>query len=361
MTNSKTAQTAMATTNAASAAPRRNTSGVTTLPVHHSPRPFRSDTLLGPFDDPAHAGCQGYSDVIVTDLDVTRSMWTLFEPVHAVTYFAPEARSAFEEAGLRGFWRGYFAGRAAPLGPVSAAVVGASLFNFSPAMVARAIPAVWELISPAEALRVRQAGAVSALRVLLGGLDSEVTAAADLLGRAAGEADCAGRVLAAANAALPPPEDATGRLWQAATVLREHRGDGHFAAMATADIDGCEVLVLRCGLDMRREDLQPIRGWTDEQWDAAAARLAARGWIGPDGTAHPRGPGHSRHPGNRHRPGRGPALDPPRPGRRGPPGRGPAPGRPGVRPGRALSQPHRRARPRVGSHPGMRGHRTAPV
>ena len=46
-----------------------------------------------------------------------RSMWTLFEPIHAVTYFAPEARAALEEAGLRGFWRGYFAGRAAPLGP----------------------------------------------------------------------------------------------------------------------------------------------------------------------------------------------------------------------------------------------------
>ena len=216
-------------------------------------------------------------------------MWTLFEPVHAVTYFAPEARSAFAEAGLRGFWRGYFAGRAAPLGPVNAAVVGASFFNFSPAMVARAIPGVWELISPAEALRVRRAGAVSALGGLLGGLDSEVTAAAGLLGRAAGELDCAGRVLAAANTVLPPPEDPAGRLWEAATVLREHRGDGHFAAMATADIDGCEVLVLRCGLDMRREDLQPIRGWTDEQWDAAAARLTARGWIGPDGTLTPAG------------------------------------------------------------------------
>ena len=46
-----------------------------------------------------------------------RAMWTLFEPIHAVTYFAPEARGAYEEAGLRGFWRGYFAGRAAPLGP----------------------------------------------------------------------------------------------------------------------------------------------------------------------------------------------------------------------------------------------------
>ena len=65
-------------------------------------------------------------------------MWTLFEPVHAVTYFAPQARSAFEEAGLRGFWRGYFAGRAAPLGPAGAAVVTASFYNFAPAFVARA-------------------------------------------------------------------------------------------------------------------------------------------------------------------------------------------------------------------------------
>jgi len=63
-----------------------------------------------------------------------RAMWTLFEPIHAVTYFAPEARGAFEEAGLRGFWRGYFAGRAAPLGPASAAVVTASFFNFGPAL-----------------------------------------------------------------------------------------------------------------------------------------------------------------------------------------------------------------------------------
>ena len=74
-----------------------------------------------------------------------------------------------------------------------------------------------------------------------------------------------------------------GRLWQAATLLREHRGDGHFAALAAADIDGCEAVVLRCCLDLRREDMQPVRGWTDEAWDGALSRLAARGWVGADG------------------------------------------------------------------------------
>jgi len=230
-----------------------------------------------------------------------RAMWTLFEPIHAVTYFAPEARGAFEEAGLRGFWRGYFAGRAAPLGPAGAAVVTASFFNFSPAFVARAIPAVWDLITPEDALRTRLAGVVAALRGLLAGREAEATLAADLLWRAIGELDFSGRVLAAANAALPSPdgESSSGessggkssggessglaRLWQAATLFREHRGDGHFAALAAADIDGCEAVALRCCMDLRREDLQPVRGWTDEEWDNALTRLAHRGLFGAGG------------------------------------------------------------------------------
>ena len=156
-----------------------------------------------------------------------RAMWTLFEPIHAVTYFAPEARGAFEEAGLRGFWRGYFAGR-----------------------------------------------------------EAEAEVAAGLLWQAIGELDFSGRVLAAANAALPVPDgEASGlaRLWQATTLLREHRGDGHFAALAAADIDGCEAVALRCCMDLRREDLQPVRGWTDEAWDNALAGLTDRGWVRADG------------------------------------------------------------------------------
>src|SRR5947207_2710863 len=130
-------------------------------------------------------------------------MWTRFEPVHAVTYFTPESRSAYEQAGLRGFWRGYFASRAAPLGAAGPAVVAASFFNFAPAFVARAIPGVWELITPEEALRVRLAGAAEGLGRLLAGREAEAAAAAGLLWRAIGELDYSGRVLAAANAALP--------------------------------------------------------------------------------------------------------------------------------------------------------------
>ena len=209
-------------------------------------------------------------------------MWTLFEPIHAVTYFTPEARSAYEQAGLRGFWRGYFAGRAAPLGAVGAPVVTASFFNFAPAFVARAIPGVWDLITPEEALRVRLAGAAGSLGRLLAGQEAEAAAAAGLLWRAIGELDFSGRVLASADVALPVPGDGLAGLWQAATVLREHRGDGHFAALAAADIDGCEAVVLRCCLDLRREDMQPVRGWTDEAWDGAPSRLAARGWVDAD-------------------------------------------------------------------------------
>src|SRR5580704_14820021 len=219
----------------------------------------------------------GRGAVVADAAHTARAMWTLFEPIHAVTYFAPEARGAFEQAGLRGFWRGYFAGRAAPLGPAGAAVVTASFFNFAPAFVARAIPGVWELIRPEDALRTRLAGVDAALRGLLAGREAEVTVAADLLWRAVGELDFSGRVLAAANAALPVPDgEASGlaRLWQAATLLREHRGDGHFAALVAAGIDGCEAVALRSCMDLRRENLQPVRGWTDEAWDNALARLA---------------------------------------------------------------------------------------
>ncbi|GAA2248702.1 MULTISPECIES: SCO6745 family protein [Kitasatospora] len=219
-----------------------------------------------------------------------RALWWLFEPVHALTYFSPEGRAAYETAGLHGGWRGYFAGRSAPLGPVEAAPVIAAFFNFAPGMVERALPDVWQRATPEAALEARVAGASAALERVLATVKPDlIDRSVELLERAVGGLDCCGRVLAAANAALPRPEGRLARLWHATTVLREHRGDGHVAALVTEGLDGCEALVVRCALDVRREVMQPFRGWTDEEWDAATARLVERGWLNPDGTISPDG------------------------------------------------------------------------
>jgi hypothetical protein len=214
-------------------------------------------------------------------------MWTLFEPLHAVTYFAPEGRAAFETAGLRGFWRGYFASRSAPLGHAAAAVTTALYANFAPRMVERAIPSVWELASPDETLAARLEGSVAALSRLLDRQD--VDEAASLLQSVATSAATSGRALGAANAALPWPDEPLAVLWQAATVLRELRGDGHVLAQLSVGLDGLSTMVLRSGHDLDRDALQPNRGWTDDEWTASAESLTARGLLGPDGRIAPAG------------------------------------------------------------------------
>ncbi|SCG63801.1 hypothetical protein GA0070614_3707 [Micromonospora coxensis] len=212
-----------------------------------------------------------------------RLMWTHVEPLHAVTYFHPRARAAYEAVGLRGYWRGYFAGRAAPLGPTDAAPVIAAFFTFAPHMVSRALPAVWKLATPQEALRARLTGAVQALAELTYELpESHLVEAADLLEEAAGGLDTAGRVLGAVNAALPRGEYPLARLWQAATTLRESRGDGHIAALVAAGLDPVETLAWRVAVDMPLQNLLG-RGWSEEQWQAARGRLAERGWLDADG------------------------------------------------------------------------------
>jgi hypothetical protein len=221
-----------------------------------------------------------------------RRLWIYVEPVHAITYFSPRARAAFEEANLRGFWRGYFASRAAPLGPVGAAPVIALFFVFAPRMVTRALPDVWSRASPEAAIKARVDGAVAALTDALPP-GTSVKEAADLLVEVAAAVDTDGRALAAANAALPVPDGDLARLWHAATVLREHRGDGHMASLLTAGVTGCEALRWRAARDGRADDrsgdLQAARGWTDEEWATAGSRLESLGWLDSAGELTPTG------------------------------------------------------------------------
>jgi hypothetical protein len=219
----------------------------------------------------------------MTELSIERRMWSLFEPVHAITYFADDALGAFEAAGLRGFWRGYFAGRSAPLGAVPAGPVLAAFYGFAPRMVTRALPDVWTRITPSAALTARLDGARQVLRKV----DGDLTEVASLLRAAAEAVALHGRVLGAANAMLPWPEDPAAVLWQAATVLREHRGDGHLAALLVEGLDGAEANVWRVALrdGDGRDFYQPARGWNDEEWAAATDRLRSRGWVDAEGRA----------------------------------------------------------------------------
>jgi len=211
----------------------------------------------------------------VTDVDpaIARRMWQLLEPYHAVVYFSPEVADAMRAIGLKGFWMGYFAGRSAPLGPVGPEVVTALFFGFHPAMVARALPDAWTFVSPAEVLAARRTAVGTALRRLIDDEDA-VAEAATLARRATEGCDVAGRPLFAAHGALPWPDDPYLVLWHAATLLREHRGDGHVISLAAEGLDGCSahVAAVEAG-GIPRGALQPSRGWTDEDWDAARQRL----------------------------------------------------------------------------------------
>jgi hypothetical protein len=212
-----------------------------------------------------------------------RRMWRALEPVHAVTYFAPEAQAACEALGTKGYWASYFALRAAPLGVAPAEVVAALFYNFHPGLVARAVPHVWSLAAPERFLTVRLETVDAALHRLLGAevLGSAGVAEAATIARAAAvAAPVSGRALGAANAALPWPDAPHLVLWHAQTVLRELRGDGHVAALLTAGLDPAEALVLfAADQDMDAGWLRKRRGWSEEEWAAAADRLAARGLL----------------------------------------------------------------------------------
>jgi hypothetical protein len=213
-----------------------------------------------------------------------RELWHRLESIHAVLYFDDQPRNALSEAGLRGFWMGYFAARSAPMGPVAAPVVTATFFNFNPMMIERAIPEAWTFSSPEQVLEVRRTSAVETLTRLVPDAAARAEEVAPMLEDLVGGSPEAGRPLFAANRGVDPGDDPVARLWQAATALREHRGDGHVAALTTLDLDGCEAHVLAAAWKgLPPELIQAARGWSEEDWAGAVHRLHRRGWMGEDG------------------------------------------------------------------------------
>jgi hypothetical protein len=213
-----------------------------------------------------------------------RRLWARLEAVHVLVYFSPQVRDVHAAAGIDDRMSSYVASRLGPLGPVGPELATAVLYGFSPRLVASVLPALWTRITPDEAVEVTNVGVARTLGPLVDGLEGEVARAAELARQAASFHPILGRPLAAARAGVAWPHDPALVLWEAATRIRESRGDGHLACLVEADLDGpaSHLTVRGDDPDVRRR-MAATRGWTDAEWDAAADRLRTRGLLDDDG------------------------------------------------------------------------------
>ncbi|MEJ2889511.1 SCO6745 family protein [Actinomycetospora aeridis] len=217
-----------------------------------------------------------------------RRMFELLEPICLVTYFAEECNEELAALGHRTYWDGYFASRAAPLGRVPAEVVDAAFYSFAPGETARHIPSAWATIPPEASFAARERGsAASVRRILRAELAGSpgLERAADLATKAAAGAPVNGRVMFAGMRSMPVPADPVARLWHSATMLREHRGDGHVAALLGERIGSTEAHVLSA-LDMGihpPESFGRVHHLPPERLAAVMDGLRERGLVDADG------------------------------------------------------------------------------
>lgn len=212
-----------------------------------------------------------------------------FDAFHSMCYFAPEVSDSLVAAGLEPGGMTYFAGRSAAMGRVTAPVVAATFYNFNPDLVATVIPRAWDLAGPEAIVAARYAGVDAALTRLLGAqrvASMEMAEAADIASIAARAARPDGRALFAAHAAVDWPTAPHLSLWHSLTLLREHRGDGHVAALQAAGLSGIEALITHTatGAGFTAKFARTRRGWSQEQWDDATSDLRDRGLLAGDGT-----------------------------------------------------------------------------
>jgi hypothetical protein len=222
---------------------------------------------------------------------LARDLWRVVEPFHQLAYRSPAATQAYGDLGLVRPDQQYFANRLAAAGPIGAQMAVALLYGFAPRYVQGAVPEIWSITTPAAVSAARADAAHETLVEVV-----EPVADVEMLDTAARTArrlvdatDLAGRPLAAAHADLAwptvsGPMGSAMVLWHACTILREHRGDAHWAITSAHEIDPMECHVLHAADGaMPPELLQRVSGWDDEAWSAASHRLIERGLVTGDG------------------------------------------------------------------------------
>lgn len=208
-----------------------------------------------------------------------RRLRDALEPIATVCYWSKPAYDAYEALGLD-FLAGYVWSRASSLGEPVAPVVASAFGVFEPGLVGDLYSQGRATASLHDVRRAREEGSVSALREVLGAEPDGLQDVVEHLERAAAAGPTTARPFYAGLAAWPEPGEPLGRLWLAATRLRELRGDSHLVAVADAELDGVEANVLT-ELWVGWEPLAYTgsRAWSPEVMAAAISSLEARGLV----------------------------------------------------------------------------------
>jgi len=220
-----------------------------------------------------------------------RALGGALEPVAGQVYFAPECHAAYAELGfgpspgLVGTvalpdGAAYFCSRGSVMGQVPGEVIAAAFGVFNPAAVVPAVSYGWTLTDAPTICAARTAGATGQLRRILGDEPEGIELATALLTTANERLRPEGRPLYSGQLSLGLSGDPIGDVWRLADRLREYRGDAHTAAWTSAGFDGAEIGMLTelyWGLPTR--SYVRTRAWSDEDLDAAEARLVERGLV----------------------------------------------------------------------------------
>jgi hypothetical protein len=216
----------------------------------------------------------------------------VLEPVAAQVYFSPECHAAYAELGFSsspGTTSGgvqlpdgpaYFTSRGSVMGQVSGPVVAAAFGVFNPEAVVPSIEFGASLVDAPTICAARTRGAVAQLERVLGPTPDGLARATALLEKAVAPLRPEGKPLYAGLLGLGLPGEPLANAWRLADMLREYRGDAHIAAWTSAALDATEIGLLTepyWGIPLRT--YVRTRAWSDEQLDAAEARLVKRGLL----------------------------------------------------------------------------------
>ena len=220
-------------------------------------------------------------DVVVAATPARR-LRDCLEPLAMHAVWSEEVNAALAELGLVEFFEAYVIGRAGPLGEVPGAVVSATFGVFEPGFLGQTWDAARSRAKLPEVIAVRDRATAASLRAVLDGhaQEAEVLAVAEVLERAVAGADDTGRALFAALRAQPRLTDPYGRLWRAADLVREHRGDSHLGASIAAGLDPVRMGILsEVWVGYPVGEYSGTRAWPAETHAAAVDRLEADGLI----------------------------------------------------------------------------------